>query len=150
MNSMFKMIVPVSLGILSLTACNQESKTDAVAEAKIPALDMANMDTLVKPQDDFYNFVNGNWMKATEIPEEESVWGGFSVLRKTTREDVLTIINDARKSNTYAADSDQAKALALYESELDTVARNEAGLQPLQPAFPHSRPGLSRGSLRST
>ena len=135
MNSMFKMIVPVSLGILSLTACNQESKTDAVAEAKIPALDMANMDTLVKPQDDFYNFVNGNWMKATEIPEEESVWGGFSVLRKTTREDVLTIINDARKSNTYAADSDQAKALALYESELDTVARNEAGLQPLQPAL---------------
>lgn len=135
MNSMFKMIVPVSLGILSLTACKQESKTDAVAEAKIPALDMANMDTLVKPQDDFYNFVNGNWMKATEIPEEESVWGGFSVLRKTTREDVLTIINDARKSNTYAADSDQAKALALYESELDTVARNEAGLQPLQPAL---------------
>ncbi|MEE3147008.1 MAG: M13 family metallopeptidase [Bacteroidota bacterium] len=135
MNSMFKMIVPVSLGILSLTACKQESKTDAVAEAKIPALDMANMDTLVKPQDDFYNFVNGNWMKATEIPEEESVWGGFSVLRKTTREDVLTIINDARKSNTYAADSDQAKALALYISELDTVARNEAGLQPLQPAL---------------
>ncbi|MEE3226716.1 MAG: M13 family metallopeptidase N-terminal domain-containing protein, partial [Bacteroidota bacterium] len=135
MNSMFKMIVPVSLGILSLTACKQESKTDAVAEAKIPALDMANMDTLVKPQDDFYNFVNGNWMKATEIPEEESVWGGFSVLRKTTREDVLTIINEARKSNTYAADSDQAKALALYISELDTVARNEAGLQPLQPAL---------------
>ncbi|RXG24186.1 M13 family metallopeptidase [Leeuwenhoekiella marinoflava] len=136
MNSMFKMMIPVSIGILSLTACKEEAKKDAaVATVKIPALDLTNMDTLVKPQDDFYKFVNGNWMQNTEIPEEESVWGGFSVLRKKTREDVLTIIEDARKENTYAAGSDQAKALALFESELDTVARNEAGLTPLKPAL---------------
>ncbi len=129
-------MIPVSIGILSLTACKDEPKNDeAVAEMKIPALDLTNMDTLVRPQDDFYNYVNGNWMKTTEIPEEESVWGGFSVLRKKTREDVLAIIEEARKSNDYAPDSDQAKALALFESELDTLARNEAGLKPLQPAL---------------
>ncbi len=129
-------MIPVSIGILSLTACKDEPKNnEAVAELKTPALDLANMDTLVRPQDDFYDYVNGNWMKTTEIPEEESVWGGFSVLRKKTREDVLAIIEEARKSNEYAAGSDQAKALALFESELDTVARNEAGLKPLQPAL---------------
>ena len=129
-------MIPVSIGILSLTACKDEPKNEeAVAEMKIPALDLTNMDTLVRPQDDFYNYVNGNWMKTTEIPEEESVWGGFSVLRKKTREDVLAIIAEARKSNDYAPDSDQAKALALFESELDTLARNEAGLKPLQPAL---------------
>ncbi|MAW96157.1 MULTISPECIES: M13 family metallopeptidase [unclassified Leeuwenhoekiella] len=136
MKSLFKTMIPVSIGILSLTACKDEPKNnEAVAELKTPALDLANMDTLVRPQDDFYDYVNGNWMKTTEIPEEESVWGGFSVLRKKTREDVLAIIEEARKSNEYAAGSDQAKALALFESELDTVARNEAGLKPLQPAL---------------
>ena len=93
------------------------------------------MDTLVKPQDNFYDFVNGNWMRNTEIPEEESTWGGFSVLRKKTREDVLAIIADAQKENSYGPKTDQAKALALYEGQLDTVARNAAGLKPLQPAL---------------
>ena len=129
-------MLPISIGILSLTACKDEPKNqEDIAEMKTPALDLANMDTLVRPQDDFYNYVNGNWMKSTEIPEEESVWGGFSVLRKKTREDVLAIIEEARKSGEYAPESDQAKALALFESELDTVARNEAGLKPIQPAI---------------
>lgn len=129
-------MLPISIGILSLTACKDEPKNqEDVAAMKTPALDLANMDTLVRPQDDFYNYVNGNWMKSTEIPEEESVWGGFSVLRKKTREDVLAIIEEARKSGEYAPESDQAKALALFESELDTVARNEAGLKPIQPAI---------------
>ncbi len=129
-------MLPISIGILSLTACKDEPKNqEDVAAMKTPALDLANMNTLVRPQDDFYSYVNGNWMKSTEIPEEESVWGGFSVLRKKTREDVLAIIEEARKSGEYAPESDQAKALALFESELDTVARNEAGLKPIQPAI---------------
>ncbi|WP_028377245.1 M13 family metallopeptidase [Leeuwenhoekiella sp. MAR_2009_132] len=135
MNKIVRMIIPVSVGILSLTACKEEVKKQEIAEVKIPALDLANMDTLVKPQDNFYDFVNGNWMRNTEIPEEESTWGGFSVLRKKTREDVLTIIADAQKEGKYGPETDQAKALALYEGQLDTVARNEAGLKPLQPAL---------------
>ena len=135
MNKIVKLIVPVTVGILSLTACKEEAKKQDVAETKIPALDLANMDTLVKPQQNFYEFVNGNWMKNTEIPAEESTWGGFSVLRKKTREDVLAIIAEAQKENNYGAGTDQAKALALYEGQLDTVARNEAGLKPLQPAL---------------
>ncbi|MFI8380088.1 M13 family metallopeptidase [Leeuwenhoekiella sp. NPDC079379] len=135
MNKIVRMIIPVSVGILSLTACKEEVKKQEIAEVKIPALDLANMDTLVKPQDNFYDFVNGNWMRNTEIPEEESTWGGFSVLRKKTREDVLAIIADAQKEGKYGPETDQAKALALYEGQLDTVARNEAGLKPLQPAL---------------
>ncbi|WP_371455304.1 M13 family metallopeptidase [Leeuwenhoekiella aequorea] len=135
MNKIARMILPVSLGILSLTSCKDEAKKQDTAELKIPALDLANMDTLVKPQDNFYDFVNGNWMRNTEIPEEESTWGGFSVLRKKTREDVLAIIADAQKENSYGPKTDQAKALALYEGQLDTVARNAAGLKPLQPAL---------------
>ena len=32
---------------------------------------LENMDTTVSPKDDFYNYVNGNWMLKTEIPEDQ-------------------------------------------------------------------------------
>ena len=91
------------------------------------------MDTTVSPKNDFYNYVNGTWMKNTEIPEDQVRWGGFMVLRKSTDMDVLDIIAEAKESNKYAPDTDQAKAIMIFESELDTVARNEAGIEPLRP-----------------
>ena len=48
MNKIARMILPVSLRILSLTSCKDEAKKQDTAELKIPALDLANMDTLVK------------------------------------------------------------------------------------------------------
>lgn len=91
------------------------------------------MDTTVSPKVDFYKFVNGNWEKNTVIPEDESTWGGFGVLRKTTRQDVLEIVKTSKELGTYAEGTDQKKALLLFESELDTIARNKAGIAPLQP-----------------
>src|SRR5690606_39361507 len=47
------------------------------------------MDKTAKPQDDFYNFVNGNWMKTTEIRSDRARWGSFDELRENT--DVVTL-----------------------------------------------------------
>lgn len=123
----------LAAGALTLIGCKDENQD--TAEMQTPGIDVANMDTTVSPKEDFYSYVNGNWMKTTEIPDEESTWGGFGVLRKSTREDVLNIINSAQENNTYEPQSDQAKALFLFESELDTVARNDAGITPLEPAL---------------
>jgi putative endopeptidase len=91
------------------------------------------MDTTVSPKQDFYNYVNGNWMKTNKIPEDQASWGGFGVLRKSTRNDVLEIVKTSKELGSYADGTDQKKALLLFESELDTVARNAAGLAPLKP-----------------
>lgn len=120
-------------GFLGVVACKEEPNQPEVAEVvKIPGIVLENMDTSVKPQDDFYNYVNGSWMKNNTIPDEESRWGGFGVLRKSTRQDVLDIINTS-KELAYADGSDQKKALLIFESELDTVARNKAGVTPIKP-----------------
>ena len=117
----------------ALVACKDDSKKEvAMKEEKVPGIVLENMDTLVSPKDDFYNYVNGNWQKSTTIPDDESVWGGFSVLRKSTRKDVLDLINSSIDKNTYAEGTDQKKAILIYKSELDTIARNEAGIKPLQ------------------
>ncbi len=120
--------------LVVLASCKEESKATPEVE-KIPGIVLANMDTTISPKTDFYNYVNGNWMKFTEIPDDRTSWGGFSVLLKSTDDDVLKILATAKESGNYAADTDQAKALAIYDTKLDSAARNEAGLTPLQPAL---------------
>ena len=102
-------------------------------DEKIPGIILENIDPMVSPKDDFYNYVNGNWLKSTKIPDDETRWGGFGVLREKTRMDVLNIVKKAQKLNTYKAGSDQKKALLIFESQLDTVARDAAGIAPIQP-----------------
>ena len=112
--------------LLIITNCVNNSET------KIPGIILENMDVSIDPKNDFYNYVNGNWMKTNVIPDDESRWGGFGVLRKTTRQDVLNIIKSAQNNNIYNDGSDQMKALLIFETKLDTVSRNKAGIQPIQ------------------
>lgn len=96
---------------------------------------LENMDTSVSPKDDFYNYVNGTWMKENEIPDDETIWGGFTKLRKDTAKNVLDILDRAKKSNKYGPETDQAKAIIIYESKLDKDARNALGIEPILPAL---------------
>ncbi|KAA1248179.1 M13 family metallopeptidase [Aquimarina sp. RZ0] len=128
--------------VITFVSCKNEAKkekeqeSDAIAEVeKIPGIVLENMDKEVNPKEDFYNYVNGNWMKNTEIPDDRTSWGGFGVLRKSTDQDVLGILAKAKQSKKYTTETDQAKALAIFDSKLDTVARNKAGITPLQPAL---------------
>ncbi len=133
----------VAVCALAFVACKNEAKKEDAAQEgetvaevkKIPGIVLENMDTTVSPKNDFYNYVNGNWMKNTEIPEDRTRWGGFGVLRKQTDDDVLAILDKAKASGKYAEGTDQSKALMIFESILDTVSRNKAGIAPLKPVL---------------
>ncbi|MBW1297682.1 M13 family metallopeptidase [Aquimarina litoralis] len=127
---------------IAFVSCKNETKKEgesqeepiAVVE-KIPGIVLDNMDTSISPKEDFYNYVNGNWMKNTEIPEDRTRWGGFGVLRKKTDYDVLDILAKAKASGKYAAGTDQYKAILIYESIMDTIARDKAGITPIKPTL---------------
>lgn len=134
MNTNFKQLLAVAfLASTTLISCKKEAKNETATTEKIPGIVLENMDTSVSPKVDFYNYVNGNWMKNNTIPEDQGTWGGFGVLRKSTRNDVLEIVKTSKELGSYAEGTDQKKALLFFESELDTLARNEAGLKPLMP-----------------
>ncbi|MGC6524838.1 MAG: M13 family metallopeptidase [Flavobacteriaceae bacterium] len=120
------------LGFFGVVACKNDAKNTSNLE-KIPGIILENMDTNVDPKDNFYDYVNGNWVKTNTIPDDETRWGGFGVLRKSTRKDVLDIITTSKELGTYADGTDQKKALLVFESELDTIARDQAGITPIQP-----------------
>lgn len=107
--------------------------TQAEAQKKTHGIDITLMDMDVKPSQDFFKFVNGTWLKKTEIPADRTRWGSFDELRKNTDNDVLAILEEAAKSNKYKSDTDQGKAINLYKSIMDTVARNKAGINPIKP-----------------
>lgn len=122
-----------SVGSLLLSSCKERNDMVPVKEPR--GIILANMDTTVSPKTDFYRYVNGTWLKNTKIPDDRSSWGGFNILRKSTDEDMLDIIAKAMESDKYAPDTDQAKALFLFNSKLDTASRNVLGIDPLRPTL---------------
>ena len=100
---------------------------------KEPGINVNYMDKKVKPSNDFFRYVNGAWLDNTAIPNDRTRWGSFDELRQRTDADALEILKDATKNPAYKSNTDQGKAVNLYLTILDTVARNKAGIAPLKP-----------------
>lgn len=119
-------VIPAIIGFTTAKAQNSPVK-------KEPGINVSFMDKKVKPTDDFFRYVNGTWLDSTEIPNDRTRWGSFDELRQKTDIDALTILKEATKNPQYTSNTDQGKAINLYKTIMDTVARNKQGLAPLKP-----------------
>jgi len=57
------------------------------------------LDSTIRPQDDFYGYVNSKWLASNPIPESESRWGSFIVLRDESWEAMRAIYDDLQKQS---------------------------------------------------
>jgi len=94
-------------------------------------IDTTNFDRSVRPQDDFFRFVNGGWLKRTEIPSDAPRWGTFDELDERSREAMRTILEDAAKSSAPAG-SEERKVGDFYASFLDSARVESLGVSPLK------------------
>ena len=86
----------------------------------------------MRPQDDLFLAMNGNWIKNTEIPADKASWGAFNVLRQQADEHVKAII-EGLAAKPQAAGTLNAKIGDFYSSFIDTAAIDAAGTAPLAP-----------------
>ena len=92
-------------------------------------IDLAYVDSAVRPQDDLFGHVNGRWLADYKIPADRATDGAFRVLFDRAEEQVRDLITQAASNP--APHTDEQRIGDLYASFLDedTVAR--VGLAPL-------------------
>ncbi len=93
-------------------------------------VDRTTFDPSVKPAEDFFRYVNGNWIKHNPIPPEYSRWGAFPKLRDDNLLALREILDDLAKSDS-AADSDRQKLRDLYRTAMDEARLEAQGASPL-------------------
>ena len=89
------------------------------------------MDKSVRPQDDFYDYVNGGWMKTAVIPADKSSWGSFNELREKTDENSLSILKNILTEK-YEKGTEGQKIQDLYATYMDMDKRNADGINPIK------------------
>ncbi|MCS5590161.1 MAG: hypothetical protein NZ824_09380 [Candidatus Thioglobus sp.] len=95
-------------------------------------IELSNVDQSIRPQDDFYRYVNGTWLDKTEIPTDKSSYGSFTALRDKARLDVLEIIEEMSKREDLEPGSDEQKVRDLYRSFMNTEKIDTLGIEPMK------------------
>ncbi|MES2149632.1 MAG: M13-type metalloendopeptidase [Pseudomonadota bacterium] len=99
--------------------------------APISGVDIQYIDASVRAQDDFFTYLNGQWLKTTEIPADKSSWGTFAKLRDDTQPQLRGLIEAAQADKTKKAGSEVQKIGDLFASFMDEKQRAAAGYRPL-------------------
>jgi putative endopeptidase len=129
-----------------LDARAQGPSSQAAPSAAL-GFDPANFDTSVRPQDDFYRFANGTWLKNTPIPADLPSLGSFDMLRQESEAALKVLLDEAAARRDHAPGSDLQKVADYYRSFLDAERVESLGLQPLQMELQRIASVRDRGAL---
>lgn len=104
----------------------------AVVAAQRAGVDVAAFDSTVRPQDDFFRYTQGKWLKDVEIPSDRSSWGAFNVAQDNVEQQIRTLVEQAAQDKHARPGSPAQKMGDFYNSYVDQKHRNELGLAPVQ------------------
>jgi len=101
-----------------------------------PPLDPKNMDTSVKPQDDFFLYANGGWIKRTEIPPEYTRWGSFNELIEHNNDALHDIAEKAQNTKVDPRMAPETEKVGdFYASGMDEKTIESVRTKPLDAEF---------------
>jgi len=119
---MKKLLSIMTLGMMAVTASAQLRS----------GINMADMDTSVRPADDFYEYACGGWMKANPLPAAYSRYGSFDRLGEDNNKRINGILKELQE-NSYAEGTVEQKLSDLYKLAMDSARREQEGLAPVMP-----------------
>lgn len=122
-----KMIPLAAFAAMSLAATAQNPASNLRS-----GIDLTNIDNSVRPQDDFYQYACGGWMKKNPLPAAYSRFGSFDVLGEDNQKRINDILKELLEKD-YPHGSTEKKLSDLYKLAMDEQRRNKDGVTPLMP-----------------
>ena len=122
-----KKISIIMISLLMLASCQPGTRN-----AKVPAFDTGNLDTSVKPGDDFYRYATHGWQEKNPLKPEYSRFGSFDQLNENNVIRLNDLFSSMSTMKTTPGSVEQ-KIVDLYKQGLDSVRRNNEGAEPLKP-----------------
>lgn len=117
--------------LLGLLLC----ATGAFAQGNLSSgIDLKNLDTLVKPGDDFYHYAAGGWLKSHPLDAEHVQNGAFTDLYEQSQKRIQDIILDFASKPQKQGTLGQ-KIGSLYNLLMDSVRLNREGWRPIKPTL---------------
>ena len=111
---------------LAMAACGPKQQVE-----KVPAIDLANLDTTVSPAVDFYQYSTGGWQKNNPLKPEYARFGSFDQLRENNVKRLNDLFAEMGTLKTEKGTVEQ-KISDLYKQGLDSTRLNAEGVAPLK------------------
>ena len=119
---MKKLLTMMALATMTVTASAQLRS----------GINLNDLDTSVRPADDFYEYACGGWMKANPLPPAYSRFGSFDRLAEDNNKRINGILKELLE-NSYPEGSVEQKLSDLYKLAMDSARREQDGLSPVMP-----------------
>lgn len=113
---------------VTIAACNNNATTNNPK----PDILAADIDSTVKPGDDFFEYANGGWIKRNPIPADQSSWGIGNLVIEENLKRLKEISEKSAASNAAKGSNDQ-KIGDFWAMAMDSVKIETDGLKPIQP-----------------
>ncbi|MCI0542589.1 M13 family metallopeptidase [bacterium] len=84
--------------------------------------DLRDLDRSIRPQDDFFQYASGGWIKRNKIPADQARWGSFDALREENLKKLKIIVEE----------TDDQLVRDFYLSAMDEAGRERAGISPIR------------------
>ncbi|MBS1754101.1 MAG: M13 family metallopeptidase [Ferruginibacter sp.] len=113
---------------VTIAACNNNATTNNPK----PDILAADIDSTVKPGDDFFEYANGGWIKRNPIPADQSSWGIGNLVIEENLKRLKEISEKSAAANAAKGSNDQ-KIGDFWAMAMDSVKIETDGLKPIQP-----------------
>ena len=126
---MYKLKMIAGVGLVLGVAVSAAFMADTTP---LKGIDYTAIDKNVKPNDDFYHFASGTWLKNNPVPADQSRWGSFDVLADENNKKIRTVIEEVAIDKSAAKGTLRQKLRDFYNLAIDSAKADQQGISMIK------------------